>query len=81
MQGYNDQLVASFGAEIYDATLAELTNSSVVSTVGDLADITIFSTQEIALNGGTFQSGDPSGCQCPDGFSLSFCDGSPRASC
>jgi hypothetical protein len=75
VQGYNDGSFASFGAEIYDATSAELQNPSVVSTVGDLADITIFSTQEIALNGGTFQSGDPSGCQCPDGFSLSFCEG------
>lgn len=70
LEGLNLGSIAAFGAEIYDAdqaTLAAMTSTSEVDAV------TIFSTKDKI--GETFDLGEESGCQCPDGYALSNCDG------
>ena len=70
LEGLNLGSIAAFGAEIYDAdqaTLAAMTSTSQIDAV------TVFSTKDKI--GETFDLGEDSGCQCPDGYALSNCDG------
>jgi hypothetical protein len=61
---------ASLAAEIYDASSATL---QTITTVEALEPYIIWSTAD--LIGEPFDSGEESGCHCPDGFTLSACDG------
>ena len=70
LEGANCGSVAAFGAEIYDATLAQLT---AMTSQPQLDAVTIFST--IDKVGSTFDTGEDSGYQCPEGWALSLCDG------
>jgi hypothetical protein len=64
--GYNDTIVAGIGAEIYDATLAELQG---VATISALDARTIFSTK--SLIGSYAEEGNFGiGYTCPEGYSL-----------
>ncbi len=74
MQGKNDSLDASFGAEIYNPTdFATLTGAT---TTGDTG--LIFSTfDRIGTN---FDVGDTMGYSCPTGYALDFCDTTPKCS-
>lgn len=66
MVGYNDSGLAAFGAEIYDATLAELQG---VATIAALDARTIFSTK--SLIGGYVEEGNfGTGYTCPVGYAL-----------
>jgi hypothetical protein len=61
---------AALAAEIYDASSATL---QTITTVGELEPLIVWSTAD--LIGEKFDSGEESGCRCPDGFTLSACDG------
>lgn len=70
MQGYNNGSYASFGAEIYDASLSQLqtftTNSQIDASL-------IFSTKDQL--GKLTTIGDLNGYSCPLGFAVDFCSG------
>lgn len=66
----NSGSVATFGFEIYDATLAQLL---AVAAPGDLDPYIVFSTADYI--GQAWQTGENSGYSCPDGYSLNTCDG------
>ena len=70
MQGYNDGSAASFGAEIYDATLAQMTSWT---TDAEIDASTIFSTKD--MRGQQTQIGNINGWTCPIGFAVDFCTG------
>jgi len=70
LEGSNLGSVAAFGAEIYDADQATL---SAMTTTGEIDAVTVFSTQDQI--GGIFDLGEESGCECPDGYALSDCNG------
>jgi hypothetical protein len=70
LEGLNLGSIAAFGAEIYDATEAALV---AMTTPGEIDAVTVFSTQDKI--GATFDLGENSGCQCPDGYALSDCNG------
>lgn len=70
LEGLNLGLIAAFGAEIYDADLATL---SAMTLPAQIDAVTVFSTGNVI--GSTFDLGEQSGCQCPEGYSLSTCQG------
>lgn len=71
LEGWNCDDYAAFGAEIYDASLAQLV---AMTLEAQLDAVTIFSTKNKI--GSTFDLGQYSGYSCPAGWSLSLCDGS-----
>ncbi len=71
LEGLNCGDYAAFGAEIYDASLAQLT---AMTLVAQLDAVIVFSTKDKI--GSTFDLGQQSGYSCPPGYSLSLCDGS-----
>jgi hypothetical protein len=75
LEGYNIDLSAGFGAEIYNATPAQIT---AVTTVLDLTPYIIYSTKDLLPPNPTsyFTVGETSGYTCPTGYLLSDCDGS-----
>ncbi|MGB1041417.1 MAG: hypothetical protein ACPGVD_11130 [Flavobacteriales bacterium] len=70
MQGYNNSGPASFGAEIYDATLAQILTWT---TDAEIDAATIFSTKD--MRGQTTQIGNINGWSCPNGLAVDFCTG------
>lgn len=70
LEGLNCADLAAFAAEIYDATLGQLTAMTLTS---QLEAVTVFST----LNqiGEEFDTGVNSGYSCPQGWYLSLCNG------
>ncbi len=71
MEGRNCGSVAAFAAEIYDATLADLTTMTLQA---QLNAVKIFTTaNQVGTN---FHTGENSGYSCPPGWALSLCDGS-----
>lgn len=70
LEGWNCGSQAAFAAEIYDATLAQLT---AMTAQAQLDAVTLFTTQDKI--GDTFDTGVTSGYSCPEGWALSLCDG------
>ena len=70
MQGYNDGSAGSFGAEIYDATLAQIISWT---TDAEIDAATIFSTKD--MRGQQTTIGNINGWTCPNGFTVDFCTG------
>lgn len=70
MEGYNESAFAAFAAEIYNANSQTL---SLIDSVDELSEVTIFST--INKIGDLFDLGETVGYSCPEGYSLSNCDG------
>jgi hypothetical protein len=70
LEGLNCDDYAAFAAEIYDASLAQLT---AMTLEAQLDAVTIFSTKNKI--GSTFDLGQQSGYSCPVGYSLSLCNG------
>lgn len=73
LEGLNLGSAAAFGAEIYQADTATL---AAMTTPAELAAVTIFSSADKI--GSTFDLGEDSGCNCPDGYALSTCNGFPE---
>lgn len=71
LEGLNLASFATFGAEIYQADVPTLL---AMSTPGELAAVTIFSTGD--KTGSTFDLGEQSGCNCPQDYNLSICNDS-----
>lgn len=72
--GYNDSSVAAFGAQIYNATQAQL--AAVVDSSGLIPYLMFSSETEV---GNPVQLGSNGiGYSCPSGYSLILCDGSPK---
>ncbi|PCJ64357.1 MAG: hypothetical protein COA58_13465 [Bacteroidetes bacterium] len=73
MEGLNVGGIASFGAEVYDATKAQVQS---FTTQSELEDALIFSTKY--LDGTYFHTSSNSnyGYQCPAGYSLNLCSDS-----
>lgn len=71
VESFNENSQAAFAAEIYKVNTQVL---SLVTTIEELAQITIFST--INKVGDLFDLGETIGYSCPAGYSLSTCDGS-----
>lgn len=74
LEGYNDGFFATFGAEIYNATPAQIL---AVNTQFDLAPYIVFSTKNLLPPNPVsyFDVGETSGYTCPEGYLLSTCDG------
>jgi len=70
LEGLNNGSNAAFAAEIYATDTATL---ATFTTQLELDAVTIFSTEDTV--GLTFDLGVNSGCQCPDGYVLSVCEG------
>lgn len=70
LEGWNCGDNASFGAEIYDASLAQLIGMTLEA---QLDAVTLFSTKNKV--GSNFDLGQYSGYSCPVGWSLSLCSG------
>ena len=70
LEGMNSGAIASFGAEIYNASPSYL---SQITSNNQLSQVTIFSTLDKI--GQNFDIGTDSGCQCPEGFVLANCNG------
>lgn len=70
MEGWNSSSDASFGAEIYSATTADL---SGMTTEGELSAVTVFTTGDL-IGVDNFTLGDTNGYSCPAGFALNTCD-------
>ena len=67
---------ATLGFEIYDATTTQLqavTTANGTPGPTDLDQYIVFTTQDII--GQTWQVGETSGCNCPEGYSFFTCDG------
>jgi hypothetical protein len=75
LEGYNDNSVASFGAEIYQATVPELL---AMTTFAEVTAVTIFTTRDQI--GQPFNIGEESGYSCPDGYALNLCGEAPVCS-
>jgi len=74
LEGYNDNAVAAFAAEVYDATVAQLASFTDIT---QLNAVKVFSTESLIGSGAVFDLGEEglSGCNCPEGFLLSNCGG------
>jgi len=70
LEGLNTGGNAAFGAEIYATDTATL---ATFTTEPELTGVTVFSTANTV--GTTFDLGEESGCQCPEGYTLSICEG------
>jgi hypothetical protein len=76
MEGYNDNdaTASSFGAEIYDATIEELTG---LTSTSQLTPLTIFTTKDFRYDETgipvLFDLGQSSGYSCPAGYFLNKC--------
>lgn len=68
LEGLNLGSIAAFGAEIYNATPAQL---AAMTTPAQLSAVTLFTTQNQL--GQAFQTGTQSGYSCPAGYSLNTC--------
>lgn len=71
MEGRNCSSVAAFAAEIYDATLSQLTSMTLQA---QLDAVKLFTTADQI--GTEFHTGENSGYSCPVGWALSLCEGS-----
>lgn len=70
VEGWNERCTnASFAAEIYDATSAEL---QAITTLADLENVILFTTRDMI--GESFDIGEDSGVVCPDGFAYDACN-------
>jgi len=77
LEGWNYESDAAFGAEIYNATPAQL---ATIVTQSALTAVTVFSTFDKI--GQTFQTGQSSGYVCPsDSCSLNTCTDVPMCVC
>lgn len=65
---YNGSGAQSFGAEIYDATQAEIYSWT---TVQEIEDSLLFSTKDMI---GLAMTGQMNGWSCPEGYALDYCD-------
>lgn len=72
--GFNESSVAAFGAQIYDASPAQL---ELVTNNSQLSPYLIFSSENEVGNPAQLGS-DGIGYSCPSGYSLVLCDGSPK---
>jgi len=74
LEGYNDGGPAGFGAEIYNATPAQII---AVNTALDLEPYILYSTKNLLPPNPTayFNTGETSGYTCPVGYQLSTCAG------
>jgi hypothetical protein len=72
MEGLNIDGPAAFGVEIYSGSLSAIT---AVTTTTQLSALTVFSSFDTI--GSQFDLGTNSGFECPDGYSLVVCSGSP----
>ena len=70
LEGYNESSIAAFGAEIYDATPAELIAVPDVATLE--SQYLLWSTKDRI--GQEFNIGETSGYTCPDGTSYDSCN-------
>ncbi|MCB9260958.1 MAG: hypothetical protein H6607_01080 [Flavobacteriales bacterium] len=70
MEGLNTGSLAAFGAEIYDASLADI---QTWTSPTDIDNHLIFSTKNQV--GKTFQTGTVNGYSCPLGYAIDFCSG------
>ena len=70
IEGKNSSSIAAFGAEIYDKPPSYL---ATIQYQQILDACTIFTTLDKV--GDTFDTGESSGCACPEGFVLANCDG------
>lgn len=70
LEGYNDGSQAGFVAEIYDDTPANL---SAMTLLSQLTPKIVWSTASQV--GGQWQTGTNIGYSCPEGYTLSTCDG------
>jgi hypothetical protein len=69
----NGGVAASFGCEIYDNTLSELTGASTVSDINIIFSSSAFTEATVVQNlSGEYQS---NGYSCPSGYVYSVCDG------
>lgn len=77
LEGLNTSGAASFGAEIYKASSADL---AAMTTLAQLDPVIIWSTSQF-ISGNSepsyFDLGENSGCSCPDGFILNTCGEEP----
>jgi hypothetical protein len=76
LEGYNDNSIAAFAAEIYDLDVTDLED---ITTETQLDSVLVFSTKN--LDGSNFdlgEAGSSAGYSCPTGYSLNLCDGSPK---
>lgn len=75
LEGYNDGSLASFGAEIYDVGISDLTG---MTTTSQLEQHIIFSTKDYRYDvtgiPQTFDLGETFGYSCPSGYFLNTCD-------
>ncbi len=72
MEGLNIDGPAALGVEIYSGSLSAIT---AVTTTLELSALTIFSSLDKI--GSQFDLGTNSGYECPNGYSLVVCSGSP----
>lgn len=76
LEGLNQGLVATIGAEIYNTTPAQL---ATMTTPAQLSNVTIFTTQNKI--GQSFDTGENSGYMCTNGCALNTCGPSPVCNC
>lgn len=73
LEGYNQEHIAVFGAEVYSATPQELMDATGYTALGDKL---IFSSKDMI--GESIQLGSHGhGYSCPEGYALVLCDGDP----
>jgi len=75
MEGLNASLAGGFGAEIYKVPNDDVNLLMAVTSELELAPYLIWNTKQIADEGGFFDLGEESGCECPNGYALSNCNG------
>lgn len=73
MEGRNNTGPGAFGAEIYKVPNDDVNLLMAVTSDAELAPYLIWSTLDLV--GEVFDLGEDSGCECPDGYALSNCNG------
>lgn len=75
MEGLNASGPGGFGAEIYKVPNDDVNLLMAVTSEIELAPYLIWNTKQIADVGGFFDLGEDTGCECPEGYALSNCNG------
>jgi hypothetical protein len=78
MEGYNYDSEASFGAEIYQAPISQLTG---MTSESELNAVTIFTTADLRTGTSLIPLGETNGFSCPTGYALDTCDGTGTYTC
>jgi photosystem II stability/assembly factor-like uncharacterized protein len=73
MEGFNNIGPGAFGAEIYKVPNDDVNVLMAVTSEIELAPYIIWNTLQVV--GGVFDLGENSGCECPEGYALSNCNG------